>query len=147
MSSPFQLKFMAKNPTKGFTMGDIEKASEKSQKEMVKNAEILNKQNPETDGPNYEKIEEFDHAGADGYEKLPIDTSSPLNGAYESGADSMVYVSNAPAFSKLQNQINASTKEAMYGLAKDKKDEEISDAFKSFSFKPKDLSSKYKTTD
>ena len=59
----------------------------------------------------------------------------------------MVYVSNAPAFSKLQNQINASTKEAMYGLAKDKKDEEISDAFKSFSFKPKDLSSKYKTTD
>ena len=74
-----------------------------------------------------------------------INYGSPLNGAYESGAGASVYVSNAPAFSKLQNQINASTKEAIYGLAKDKKDEEISDAFKSFSFKPTDLSSKYKT--
>jgi len=74
-----------------------------------------------------------------------INYGSPLNGAYESGAGASVYVSNAPAFSKLQNQINASTKEAIYGLAKDKKDEEISDAFKSFSFKPADLSSKYKT--
>ena len=74
-----------------------------------------------------------------------INYGSPLNGAYESGAGASVYVSNAPAFSKLQNQINASTKEAIYGLAKDKKDDEISDAFKSFSFKPADLSSKYKT--
>ena len=132
---------MAKNPTKGFTLDQLKKASDKSQKEMVKNADILNKQNPETDGPNYEKKEEFDFPGADGYETPP---KSPLNGAYESGADSAVYVSNAPAFSKLQNQINASTKEAIYGLAKDKEDEEISDAFKSYSFKPKDLSGKYK---
>ena len=51
-------------------------------------------------------------------------SKSPLNGAYESGADSMVYVSNAPAFAKLQNQINASTKEAMYGLSKNKKDKD-----------------------
>jgi hypothetical protein len=94
-------------------------------------------------------------AGDDGYddsvEKTQVSNgsvaqmTSPLNGAYESGAGASVYVSNAPAFSKLQNQINASTKEAIYGLAKDKKDEEISDAFKSFSFKPADLSSKYKT--
>ena len=74
-----------------------------------------------------------------------INYGSPLNGAYESGAGASVYVSNAPAFSRLQNQINASTKEAIYGLAKDKKDEETSNAFKSFSFKPADLSSKYKT--
>lgn len=51
-------------------------------------------------------------------------SKSPLNGAYESGADSMVYVSSAPAFDKLQNQINASTKEAMYGLSKNKKDKD-----------------------
>ena len=132
---------MAKNPTKGFTLDQLKKASDKSQKEMVKNADILNKQNPETGGQNYEKKEEFDFPGADGYETSP---KSPLNGAYESGADSAVYVSNAPAFSKLQNQINASTKEAIYGLAKNKKDEEVSDAFKSYSFKPADLSGKYK---
>jgi len=36
----------------------------------------------------------------------------------------MVYVSSAPAFDKLQNQINASTKEAMYGLSKNKKDKD-----------------------
>ena len=132
---------MAKNPTKGFTLDQLKKASDKSQKEMVKNADILNKQNPETGGPNYEKKEEFDFPGADGYETPP---KSPLNGAYESGADSAVYVSNAPAFSKLQNQINASTKEAIYGLAKNKKDEKVSDAFKSYSFKQKDLSNKYK---
>ena len=51
-------------------------------------------------------------------------SKSPLNGAYESGADSMIYISDAPAFAKLQNQINASTKEAMYGLSKDKQDED-----------------------
>ena len=136
---------MAKNPTTGFTMAELERLTAKAEKEMNKNAEILNKQNPETDGPNYEKIEEFDHPGADGYDGSVAKMASPLNGAYESGADSMVYVSNAPAFSKLQTQINASTKEAMYGLAKDKKDEETSDAFNSFSFKPADLSSKYKT--
>tara|TARA_R110002020_G_scaffold23305_5_gene77738 strand:+ start:854 stop:1144 length:291 start_codon:yes stop_codon:yes gene_type:complete len=51
-------------------------------------------------------------------------SKSPLNGAYESGADSMIYISDAPAFAKLQNQINASTKEAMYGLSKDKQDKD-----------------------
>jgi len=146
---------MAKNPVKGFTMKDLNESTRRAEEDMRKNAEILNKQNPETGGPNYEKIEEFDHAGGDGYdvsvEKTQVSNgsvaqmASPLNGAYESGAGASVYVSNAPAFSKLQNQINASTKEAIYGLAKDKKDEEISDAFESFSFKPADLSSKYKT--
>ena len=53
-----------------------------------------------------------------------INYGSPLNGAYESGAGASVYVSNAPAFSKLQNQINASTKEAIYGLAKGKEDKD-----------------------
>ena len=90
---------MAKNPAKGFTLDQLKKASEKSQKEMVKNAEILNKQNPETGGPNYEKIEEFDHAGADGYDGSVEKTDSPL--------DMYAYVSTAPHFQRLQDNIAA----------------------------------------
>lgn len=85
---------MAKNPTKGFTLDQLKKASDKSQKEMVKNADILNKQNPETGGPNYEKKEEFDFPGADGYEAKE---DSPLN----------AYVSTAGHFQRLQDNIAA----------------------------------------
>lgn len=134
---------MAKNPVKGFTMAELERSTKKAEEEMIENAAIL----PQIEGagnPDYESTDEQKFAGDDTYTYGKKD-DSPLNGAYESGAGASVYVSNAPAFSKLQNQINASTKEAIYGLAKDKKDEEISDAFKSFSFKPADLSSKYKT--
>ena len=146
MSSPFQRKFMAKNPAKGFTLDQLKKASEKSQKEMVKNAAIL----PQLEGPgnpDYESKDAQEFAGDDGYEGSVAKTTSPLNGAYESGADSMVYVSDAPAFSRLQNQINASTKEAISGLVEDEKDQEVSDAFKSHSFKPADLRQKLKLID
>jgi len=135
---------MAKNPVKGFTMDQLEKSTKKAEKQMKKSAAIL----PQVEGPgnpDYESKDTQRFAGDDGYDDSVEKTDSPLNGAYESGAGASVYVSNAPAFSKLQNQINASTKEAIYGLAKDKKDEETSNAFKSFSFKPADLSSKYKT--
>ena len=64
---------------------------------MIENAEILNKQNPETGGPNYEKIEEFDHAGADGYDGSVEKTDSPLN----------AYVSTAGHFQRLQDNIAA----------------------------------------
>ena len=90
---------MAKNPTKGFTMDQLEKSSKKAEKQMNKNAEILNKLNPETDGPNYEKIEEFDHPGADGYDGSVEKTDSPL-GMY-------AYVSTAPHFQRLQDNIAA----------------------------------------
>lgn len=114
---------MAKNPTKGFTLDQLEKASDKAEKQMKKSAAIL----PQVEGPgnpDYESKDEQKFAGDDGYEGSVAKTTSPLNGAYESGADSMVHVSNAPAFSRLQNQINASTKEAISGLVKDKKYEE-----------------------
>jgi len=90
---------MAKNPTTGFTMAELERLTAKAEKEMNKNAEILNKQNPETDGPNYEKIEEFDHPGADGYDGSVEKTDSPL-GMY-------AYVSTAPHFQRLQDNIAA----------------------------------------
>jgi hypothetical protein len=135
MSSPFQLKFMAKNPVKGFTMAELERRTRRAEKKMEENAAIL----PQIEGPGNPDFESKDpqkFAGDDTHtygKKNQVSNGSvvkmvsPLNGAYESGADSMVYVSNAPAFSKLQTQINASTKEAMYGLAKDKKDEETSE--------------------
>ena len=90
---------MAKNPTTGFTMAELERLAAQAEKEMNKNAEILNKQNPETDGPNYEKIEEFDHPGADGYDGSVEKTDSPL-GMY-------AYVSTAPHFQRLQDNIAA----------------------------------------
>lgn len=123
---------MAKNPVKTFTLGELEEASKKAQIEMAENASIL----PQIEGPGSPDFESKDpqkFAGDDTY-TYGKQEDSPLNGAYESGVDSAVYVSNDPAFSKLQDQINTSTKEAVYGLAKDKKDEEISDAFKSFRF-------------
>jgi hypothetical protein len=95
MSSPFQKKFMAKNPTKGFTMAELERLTAKAEKQMKKNAEILNKLNPETDGPNYEKIEEFENAGADGYDGSVAKMVSPLN----------AYVSTAGHFQRMQDNI------------------------------------------
>ena len=90
---------MAKNPTTGFTMAELERLAAQAEKQMKKNAEILNKQNPETNGPNYEKIEEFDHPGADGYDGSVEKTDSPL-GMY-------AYVSTAPHFQRLQDNIAA----------------------------------------
>ena len=86
---------MAKNPVKGFTMAELERSTRRAEKKMIENAEILNKLNPEADGPNYEKIEEFDHAGADGYDGSVEKTDSPLN----------AYVSTAGHFQRLQDNI------------------------------------------
>lgn len=92
---------MAKNPVKGFTMTmkELESSTKKAEEDMRKNAEILNKLNPETDGPNYEKIEEFDYAGGDGYDGSVEKTDSPL-GMY-------AYVSTAGHFQRLQDNIAA----------------------------------------
>ena len=92
---------MAKNPVKGFTMTmkELESSTKKAEEDMRKKAEILNKLNPETDGPNYEKIEEFDHAGGDGYDGSVEKTDSPL-GMY-------AYVSTAGHFQRLQDNIAA----------------------------------------
>ncbi len=88
---------MAKNPVKGFTMDQLERSTERAEKKMIENAEILNKQNPETDGPNYEKIEEFGHAGADGYDGPVEKNDSPLN----------AYVSTAGHFQSMQDKFAA----------------------------------------
>jgi len=96
MSSPFQQKFMAKNPAKGFTLDQLKKASDKSQKEMVKNAAIL----PQIEGPgnpDYESTDTQRFAGDDSYDDSVEKSDSPL-GMY-------AYVSTAGHFQRLQDNI------------------------------------------
>jgi hypothetical protein len=95
MSSPFQQKFMAKNPTKGFTMDQLEKSSKKAEKQMKKSAAIL----PQVEGPgnpDYESKDPQKFAGDDTYTYKKKD-DSPL-GMY-------AYVSTAPHFQRLQDNI------------------------------------------
>jgi hypothetical protein len=95
MSSPFQQKFMAKNPTKGFTLDQLKKASDKAEKQMKKSAAIL----PQVEGqgnPDYESKDEQKFAGDDTYTYGKKD-DSPLN----------AYVSTAPHFQRLQDNIAA----------------------------------------
>ena len=95
MSSPFQQKFMAKNPTKGFTMDQLKKASDKAEKQMKKSADIL----PQVEGPgnpDYESKDEQKFAGDDTYTYKKKD-DSPL--------DMYAYVSTAPHFQRLQDNI------------------------------------------
>lgn len=132
MSSPFAFKFLGKKP---FTSKVV---------------------NPEAGGKDYEamgdaarkKEQELsaETGGTDYEAKLKVQKEmSPLKGAYSSGAGGSVYVSTAGAFQDLQNKISAGIQAGLAEKNKKKKDKEISDAFKSYSFKPIDLSSKYKT--
>tara|TARA_R110000803_G_scaffold201405_1_gene266192 strand:+ start:125 stop:613 length:489 start_codon:yes stop_codon:yes gene_type:complete len=93
MSSPFQLKFIAKNPVKGFTMAELERSTRRAEEEMKKNAAIL----PQIEGPgnpDYEFNDDQGYAGDDTYTyKKPED--SPLN----------AYVSTAGHFQRLQDNI------------------------------------------
>ena len=95
MSSPFQQKFMAKNPVKGFTMDQLEKSTKKAEKQMKKSAAIL----PQVEGPgnpDYESKDEQKFAGDDTYTYEKKD-DSPL-GMY-------AYVSTAGHFQRLQDNI------------------------------------------
>lgn len=95
MSSPFQQKFMAKNPAKGFTLDQLKKASDKAEKQMKKSAAIL----PQVEGPgnpDYESTDPQKFAGDDTYTYGKQD-DSPLN----------AYVSTAGHFQRLQDNIAA----------------------------------------
>ena len=88
---------MAKNPVKGFTMAELERSTGRAEKKMIENAEILNKRNPETNGPNYESTDPQRWAGDDGYDDSVEKTDSPL----------YAYVSTAGHFQRLQDNIAA----------------------------------------
>ncbi len=90
---------MAKNPAKGFTLDQLKKASDKAEKQMKKSAAIL----PQVEGPgnpDYESEDEQRFAGDDTYtyeKKTEVKSDSPL-GMY-------AYVSTAPHFQRLQDNI------------------------------------------
>ena len=92
---------MAKNPTKGFTLDQLKKASDKAEEEMKKNAAIL----PQVEGPgnpDYESKDEQKFAGDDTYtyeKKTQVKSDSPLC--------MYAYVSTAPHFQRLQDNIAA----------------------------------------
>ena len=84
---------MAKNPTKGFTLDQLKKASDKAEKQMKKSAAIL----PQVEGqgnPDYESKDEQKFAGDDTYTYKKKD-DSPLN----------AYVSTAGHFQRMQDKI------------------------------------------
>ena len=88
---------MAKNPVKTFTLGELEEASKKAQIEMAENASIL----PQIEGPGSPGFESKDpqkFAGDDSY-TYGKQEDSPL-GMY-------AYVSTAPHFQRLQDNIAA----------------------------------------
>ena len=137
MSSPFQLKFMAKNPVKEFTMAELERSTRRAEKKMIENAEILNKQNPETGGPNYEKIEEFDHAGGDGYDGL-VEKTQVSNGSVAQMASPLnAYVSTAGHFQRLQDNIARAFTPTKGSKTKAEKEEEFKGETKKVSKKLK----------
>jgi hypothetical protein len=95
MSSPFQLKFMAKNPVKGFTMAELERRTRRAEKKMEENAAIL----PQIEGPgnpDFESKDPQEFAGDDTHTYGKKD-DSPLN----------AYVSTAGHFQRMQDNIAA----------------------------------------
>jgi len=129
---------MAKNPVKGFTMKELESSTKKAEEDMRKNAEILNKLNPETDGPNYEKIEEFDHAGADGYDGS-VEKTQVSNGSVAQMASPLnAYVSTAGHFQRLQDNIARAFTPTKGSKTKAEKEEEFKGETKKVSKKLKE---------
>ena len=119
MSSPFQQKFTSKNPIKGFTMDKLEKSSKKAEKQMKKSAAIL----PQIEGPgnpDYESKDPQKFAGDDTYtyeKKTQVKSDSPL-GMY-------AYVSTAPHFQRLQDNIARAFSQTGSGKTKAEKEEEF----------------------
>ena len=112
---------MAKNPVKGFTLDQLKKASDKSQKEMVENAATL----PQIEGPgnpDYESTDPQKFAGDDTY-TYGKQEDSPLN----------AYVSTAGHFQRLQDNIAAAftPKKKTGPTSEDKKNQAMEDYYKS----------------
>lgn len=98
MSSPFQQKFSAKNPVKTFTLKQLERQAKKDDKEMYKNAALLPQINQ--GDYDYESEDEQEFPGDDSYtyeKKTQVKSDSPL--------DMYAYVSTAPHFQRLQDNI------------------------------------------
>ena len=97
MSSPFQQKFMAKNPTKGFTMDRLERLTTSAEEEMKENAAIL----PQIEGPGNPDFESKDP------QKFAGDDTHTYGKKDDSPLGMYAYVSTAPHFQRLQDNIAA----------------------------------------
>jgi len=112
---------MAKNPTKGFTMDQLEKSSKKAEKQMKKSAAIL----PQVEGPgnpDYESKDPQKFAGDDTY-TYKKKNDSPLN----------AYVSTAGHFQRMQDKFAAAftPKKETGPTSEDKKNQAEEDYWKS----------------
>ena len=126
MSSPFQQKFSAKNPVKTFTLKQLERQAKKDDKEMYKNAALLPQINQ--GDYDYESEDEQKFPGDDSYtyeKKTQVKSDSPL--------DMYAYVSTAPHFQRLQDNIAAAftTKSKSEPTSEDKKNKAMEDYYKS----------------
>ena len=118
MSSPFAQKFFGKKP---FT--SVPKKKEQDYEAKGKKAKELEKKYSADrgDAPDYEARLMVQKEMAKG--------KSPLNGAYESGAGGIVYLSTAPYFRDLQNKIMQGTQQAMANeAARDREEKKRDDA-------------------
>lgn len=132
MSSPFQQKFMAKNPVKGFTMAELERSTRRAEEEMKKNAAIL----PQIEGPgnpDYESTDPQRWAGDDGYDDS-VEKTQVSNGSVAQMASPLnAYVSTAGHFQRLQDNIAAAftPKKKTGPTSEDKKNKAMEDYYKS----------------
>tara|TARA_R110002050_G_scaffold220032_2_gene355941 strand:- start:14 stop:664 length:651 start_codon:yes stop_codon:yes gene_type:complete len=119
MSSPFQQSFMGKNPFR--TAKRITDAVKAADTEFYKDIDSYEAEGNRMEAEQQRRVLPIDDKTSYDYDydqnpettakkKSPLN-SSPLNGAYSSGADGMVTVSDAGHFSKLQSDILGSTKQ------------------------------------
>lgn len=122
---------MAKNPVKGFTLGQLEEASSRAQIEMAENAALL----PQVEGPgnpDYESKDPQRFAGDDGHDDSVEKTDSPLN----------AYVSTAGHFQRLQDNIARAFTPTKGSKTKAEKEDEFKDETKKVSKKLKETTDK-----
>ena len=106
MSSPFQKKFLAKDPVKAFTMAQLERRSKKEEKRSLEQSKTLGNPSMGDGDYDYEMMDEQEFPGDDRftYEKKTqvsngsvAQMASPLN----------AYVSTAGHFQRMQDNIAA----------------------------------------
>ena len=128
---------MAKNPTKGFTLDQLKKASDKAEKQMKKSAAIL----PQVEGPgnpDYESKDEQRFAGDDGYDDS-VEKTQVSNGSVAQMASPLnAYVSTAGHFQRLQDNIARAFTPTKGSKTKAEKEEEFKGETKKVSKKLKE---------
>ena len=127
---------MAKNPVTTFTMDELEESYKEAEKQMKKNAAIL----PQIEGPgnpDFESEDEQGFAGDDTYtygKKTQVKSDSPL-GMY-------AYVSTAPHFQRLQDNIAAAFTPTKGSKTKTEKEADFKGETKKVSKKLKETTDK-----